>query len=163
MKDGLSLDIIWSFPVDRILEPKFSFRRNVDESVGDLVGEIKASGMVIEPIVCRPSSKPGYVELGPGERRLRAAKKLGMKTVPVIVRDLGDAEFDRILLLENLARKDLSDVEIGHVLKYILDLYYEEQKGKYEVFRDKLVPKRAVKAIVDLYMDIDDDPIFLET
>ena len=36
------------FPVDRILEPKFSFRRNVDEAIEDLVEEIKAAGMVIE-------------------------------------------------------------------------------------------------------------------
>ncbi len=111
------------FPVDRILEPKFSFRRNVDEGIGDLVEEIKAAGMVIEPIVCRPSSKPGYVELGPGERRLRAAKKLGMKTVPVIVKEMNDAEFDRIRLLENLARKNLSDMEIARVLRYMLDNY----------------------------------------
>ncbi len=114
------------FSVDRILEPKFSFRRNVDEGIGDLVEEIKAAGMVIEPIVCRPSSKPGYVELGPGERRLRAAKKLGMKGVPVIVKEMSDAEFDRIRLLENLARKDLSDMEIAHILKYMLDRYPEE-------------------------------------
>ncbi|OYT44429.1 hypothetical protein B6U84_04105 [Candidatus Bathyarchaeota archaeon ex4484_40] len=114
------------FPVDRILEPKFSFRRNVDEGIGDLVEEIKAAGMVIEPIVCRPSSKTGYIELGPGERRLRAAKKLGMKTVPVIVKEVSDAEFDRIRLLENLARKDLSDMEIARVLRYMLDSYPEE-------------------------------------
>jgi len=111
------------FPVERILEPKFSFRRNVDEGIGDLVEEIKAAGMVIEPIVCRPSSKPGYVELGPGERRLRAAKKLGMKAVPVIVKEMSDAEFDRIRLLENLARKDLSDMEVARILRYMLNNY----------------------------------------
>jgi len=116
------------FPVDRILQPKFSFRRNVDEGIGDLVEEIKTAGMVIEPIVCRPSSKPGYVELGPGERRLRAAKKLGMKTVPVIVKEMSDAEFDRIRLLENLARKDLSDMEIARVLSYMLKEHKEEYR-----------------------------------
>ena len=116
------------FPVDRILEPKFSFRRNVDEGIGNLVEEIKAAGMVIEPIVCRPSSKPGYVELGPGERRLRAAKKLGLKTVPVIVKEMSDAEFDRIRLLENLARKDLSDMEIARVLSYMLKEHKEEYR-----------------------------------
>jgi len=114
------------FPVDRILQPEFSFRRNVDEGIGDLVEEIKAAGIVIEPIVCRPSPKLGYVELGPGERRLKAAKQLGMKTVPVIVKEMNDAEFDRIRLLENLARKDLSDIEIAHILKYMLEKHKEE-------------------------------------
>jgi len=121
------------FPVDRILEPKFSFRRNIDESIGNLAEEIKAAGMVIEPIVCRPSSKPGYVELGPGERRLRAAMKLGMKTIPVIVKEMSDAEFDRIRLLENLARKDLSDMEIARILRYMLDNYPKKYSSHQEL------------------------------
>jgi len=124
------------FPVDRILEPKFSFRRNVNEGIEDLVEEIKAAGMVIEPIVCRPSSKPGYVELGPGERRLRAAKKLGLKTVPVIVKEMSDAEFDRIRLLENLARKNLSDMEIARVLRYLLDNYPKKYPFKQDLAND---------------------------
>jgi len=114
------------FPVERILEPEFSLRRNVDEGIDELVEEIKAAGMVIEPLVCRPSFKPGYVELGPGERRLKAAKRLGMKTVPVIVKEMNNAEFDRIRLLENLARKDLNDIEIARVLKYMLENYPKE-------------------------------------
>ena len=114
------------FPVDRILEPEFSLRSNVEEGIDDLVKEIRAAGMVIEPIICRPSSKPGYVELGPGERRLLAAKKMGMKTVPVIVKEMNDVEFDRVRMLENLARKNMSDIEIARVLKYMLEKYPEE-------------------------------------
>ena len=40
------------------------------------------------------------------------------------------------------------------------ELYYEELKEKFEVFRDRLVPKKAVKAIVDIYMDVGDDLTF---
>ena len=118
------------FPVDRILEPEFSLRSNVEEGIDDLVKEIRAAGMVIEPIICRPSSKPGYVELGPGERRLLAAKKLGMETVPVIVKEMDDAEFDRVRFLENLARKDLSDMEIARVLKHMLEKYPKEHPSQ---------------------------------
>jgi len=114
------------FPVDRILEPKFSLRSNVEEGIEDLVKEIRAAGMVIELIICRPSSKPGYVKMEPGERQLLAAKKMGMETVPVIVKEVDDAEFDRVRFLENLARKDLSDMEIACVLKHILEKYPEE-------------------------------------
>jgi len=112
------------FPVDRILQPTFSFRRNADEDIDDLMYQIFTAGMVIEPIICRPApGMPGYVEVGPGERRLRAAKRLHMETIPVIVREMDDAEFDRIRMLENLARKDLSDIEIAHILKHMLESY----------------------------------------
>lgn len=114
------------FPVDRILSPHFNFRADVTESAAALMSEIHAAGMIIEPLVCRPASKPGYVERGPGERRLYAAKQLGMKTVPLIVEDMTDAEFDRIRLLENLARKDLTDMELARVLKYLMDKYTGE-------------------------------------
>ena len=115
------------FPIDRILQPKFSFRRNVDEGIDDLMYQIFTAGMVIEPIICRPApDRPGYVEVGPGERRLRAAKRLHMMTIPVIVREMDDAEFDRIRMLENLARKDLSDIEIARILKHMLKNYPKE-------------------------------------
>ena len=114
------------FPINRILKPKFSFREDLSEDIDGLMYQIHAAGMIIEPLICRPSSKPGYVELGPGERRLQAAEKLGLKTVPVIVREMSDAEFDRVRLLENLARKDLSDIEIARILRYMLDNYPEE-------------------------------------
>lgn len=101
------------FPVEKIMSNPFSFRLKIEEGIEELVGEIGAAGMIIEPLVCRPASKPSHVEIGPGERRLAAAKRLGLKTVPLTVREFTDAEFDRIRLLENLARKDLNDMEIA--------------------------------------------------
>jgi ParB/RepB/Spo0J family partition protein len=101
------------------------------------MAEIHAAGMIIEPIICRPASAAGYVVIGPGERRLYASKQLGMKTVPVIVKDLNDVEFDRVRLLENLARKDLSDMETSRVLKYLMDKYpqeYPTQEALAQVF-----------------------------
>ena len=44
---GLSRDTYPEFPVDRILEPKFSFRMNVDEGIDDLMYQIFAAGMVM--------------------------------------------------------------------------------------------------------------------
>ena len=129
------------FPVERILKPKFSFRRNVEEGIDELVEEIKAAGMVIEPLVGRPALKPGYVELGPGERRLQAAKKLGMKTVPIIVKEFSDAEFDKIRFLENLARKDLSDMEIARILRHMLDNHPDEYPSQ-EVLANALGKSR---------------------
>jgi len=111
------------FPVDRILSPKLNFRADVAEGASDLMEEIHVAGMIIEPLVCRPATKPGYVERGPGERRLYAARQLGMKTVPIIVKAMDDLEFDKVRLLENLARRDLSAMELARVLKYFMDKY----------------------------------------
>jgi ParB/RepB/Spo0J family partition protein len=114
------------FLVDRILSHPFSFRVNVEEGLDELMMEIHAAGMIIEPLICRPAKKSGYVELCAGERRLRAAKMIGMRTVPVIVKEMDDAEFDRVRFLENLARKDLTDMEVARVLDYLLKKYPKE-------------------------------------
>jgi len=129
------------FPVDRIITHPFSFRVNVDEGLNELVSEIRSAGMIIEPLVCRPADKPGYVELCAGERRLRATRKIGMRTVPIIVKEMDDVEFDRVRLLENLARKDLSDIEIARVLKYMLEKYPEEYPSQ-EALADALGKSR---------------------
>jgi len=114
------------FPVDRILSPAFTFRQDVGDGIQALMAEIHAAGMIIEPLVTRPAKRPGHVEIGPGERRLLAARMLGMKAVPLVVREIGDVEFDRIRLLENLARKDLSDMDLAHVLQYLMRKYPQE-------------------------------------
>ena len=114
------------FPIDRIVQPAFNFRQDLKDGINALMAEIHAAGMIIEPIICRSASAVGYVIIGPGERRLYASKQLGMKTVPVIVKDLNDIEFDRVRLLENLARKDLTDMDLAHILQYLLQKYPQE-------------------------------------
>jgi len=114
------------FPVDGILSSRFSFRQDITEGIQDLMSEIHAAGLIIQPLICRPSSKPGHVEVGPGERRLYAARQVGMKTVPIVVKAFSDFEFDKIRLLENLARKDLTDMETARVLNHLLEKYPKE-------------------------------------
>jgi ParB/RepB/Spo0J family partition protein len=114
------------FPIDRILSPSFTFRQAVGEGIEALMAEIHVAGMIIEPLIARPSKNLGHIEIGPGERRLLAARQLGMKTVPVIVKEMGDVEFDRVRLLENLARKDLTDMDLAHILQYLMQKYPQE-------------------------------------
>jgi len=125
-KPLLELGYYPEFPIDRIITHPFSFRVNIEEGLDQLMTEIHTAGMIIEPLICRPAEKPGYVELCAGERRLRAARMIGMRTVPIIVKEMDDAEFDRVRFLENLARKDLSDMETARVLKYMLEKYPKE-------------------------------------
>jgi ParB/RepB/Spo0J family partition protein len=81
-------------------------RRDFDDpGLKELAASISAHGM-IEPLVVTEDHR-----LIAGERRLRAAKLLGMKTVPVVVKDVSDDELPEIMLIENLQRKDLNCVE----------------------------------------------------
>src|SRR6266511_4108852 len=77
-----------------------------DEKLKELADSIRERG-VLHPIVLRRRGQK--LELIAGERRLRAAKMAGLKTIPAIIREADDAEvaFDRII--ENLQREDLSD------------------------------------------------------
>lgn len=78
----------------------------------DAIDELKQSILeygIIQPLVVRKSIK-GY-EIVAGERRYRAAKEAGLKTVPVIIKDLTDHKMMEIALLENLQREDLTPIE----------------------------------------------------
>lgn len=129
------------FPVDKILSNPFSFRVNISEGIDELVGQIYSAGMIIEPLIGRPAQKPGYVEVGPGERRLYAAKQMAIRKVPIIVKEFTDSEFDSIRFLENEARKDLSDMERARALDYMLKKYpaeYPTQEALAQAFgKDK--------------------------
>ncbi|WP_339230817.1 ParB/RepB/Spo0J family partition protein [Oceanobacillus sp. FSL K6-2867] len=78
----------------------------------DAIEEMKESILeygIIQPLVARKSIK-GY-EIVVGERRFRAAKEAGLKTIPVIVKELTDEKMMEIALLENLQREDLTPIE----------------------------------------------------
>ena len=80
---------------------------NVRKSVGDIT-ELKLSIQekgILEPILVRPKNKKYEVVVG--SRRFEAAKALGLKRVPAIIRALNDAEALAVSLVENIQRNDL--------------------------------------------------------
>jgi ParB family chromosome partitioning protein len=89
-----------------------------DEKLKELADSIRERG-VLHPIVCRRIGN--RLELIAGERRLRAARMLGLRKIPAIIREADDAdvEFDRIV--ENLQREDLSDDDQYRALKALRD------------------------------------------
>jgi ParB family chromosome partitioning protein len=89
-----------------------------DETLDTLAASISEVG-VLQPIVVRRVGS-GY-ELIAGERRLRAAKKAGLATIPVVVRDSDDAESLREALIENIHREDLNPVELAEAFRELLD------------------------------------------
>jgi ParB family chromosome partitioning protein len=79
--------------------------RKSDPSLDELTESIQETG-ILEPLLAR--KKGSFYELLAGSRRLQAAEKAGLKTVPVIVMNVTDETAFEISLTENLQRENLS-------------------------------------------------------
>ena len=78
-------------------------------ALDELIASIKEIGILQPPVVRQV--KPGAYELIMGERRFRAAKAAGLKTIPVIIRQTPDNELLREALIENIHRSQLNALE----------------------------------------------------
>lgn len=91
-----------------------------EEALLALSESIKEYG-VIQPIVVIKVDK-GY-KIVAGERRWRAAKKAGLKTIPAIIRDYDDRAVKEVALVENLQREDLNPLEVAEGYRSLIDEY----------------------------------------
>lgn len=80
-----------------------------DDAITELAHSIQTHGM-LQPIVVRPIGEQRW-QIVAGERRWRAAKRIGLTEVPVIIRDMSDAEASQLALIENLQRENLNPIE----------------------------------------------------
>lgn len=87
-------------------QPRKNFK---DETLSFLAESIKQNG-VIQPILVRKISEDRY-QIVAGERRFRAAKMVGLKEIPVIVKKIDEDKVTEIALVENLQREDLNPIE----------------------------------------------------
>ena len=95
--------------IERIVPNRYQPRKNFDdEELLELAESIKSQG-VLQPLLVRENDMD--YELVAGERRLRAARRAGLMTVPVLVRDLTDAETLEISIVENIQRENLNPME----------------------------------------------------
>ena len=93
-------------------------RKNFDEDALDELAEsIKQFGL-LQPILVQDKST--YYEIIAGERRWRAAKKAGLKEIPVIIKNLTEQEIVEISLIENIQREDLNQIEEAQAYKRLL-------------------------------------------
>ena len=96
-------------------------RKDFDpEALAELAESIARYGL-IQPLLVRPMGD-GY-QLVAGERRWRASKMCGMVEVPVIIKELSDAETAEIALVENLQREDLNPIEEAMGYRSLMDDY----------------------------------------
>ena len=104
--------------VDKIVRTPKQPRTHFDESeLSDLAASIEQVG-VLQPIIVRPVGK-GY-EIIAGERRYQAARRVGLKTVPAIVKEIDDDASLELALIENIQRSDLNSIEEARAYKELL-------------------------------------------
>ena len=90
------------------------------DSLDDLAKSIKTYG-IIEPIIVE--DKGDYYKIIAGERRWRAAKIAGLKTIPCIIRDENEQRNKEISLIENIQRENLNPIEKAWGYKELIDNY----------------------------------------
>jgi ParB family transcriptional regulator, chromosome partitioning protein len=96
-------------PLDRIRPSPFQPRKEfAPEALQELTDSIRAQG-IIQPLLVR--ERNGHYELIAGERRWRASQLVGLKDVPVIVREADDTAVLELALIENLQRENLNPLE----------------------------------------------------
>lgn len=98
-------------------QPRKSFD---DESLKELTQSIKEKG-VLQPILVR--KKGDTFEIVAGERRFRAAIDAGLSAVPVIKKELSDAEAFEVALIENMMRENLSPIEEAKGFQKLIQEY----------------------------------------
>ncbi len=102
-----------SIPVSQISRNPFQPRREFStEDLTELQESLNASGLLQPITVRRRLGKDGF-ELIAGERRLRAARNLGWKEIPAIIKETDDKTLLTLALVENLQRTDLNPIEEG--------------------------------------------------
>lgn len=112
-----------------IANPRQPRSRFAEPVLDELVQSIREHG-IIQPLIV--TKRAGGYELIAGERRLRAARQLGLREVPVVVREAGDQEKLEIALVENIQREDLNPVELAIAYKQLAEEFdlSQEQLAK---------------------------------
>jgi len=110
-----------------ILENRFQPRQNYDEAkLEELKASIKEKG-ILQPLLVR-KGEGGY-EVIAGQRRLKAAKALGLEQVPVVVKNVTDREALVLALIENIQREELNAIEEAQGFKRLLEEFQFTQEA----------------------------------
>jgi ParB family transcriptional regulator, chromosome partitioning protein len=107
-------------PADAILanprQPRIHFK---EKDLEELAASIREHG-VIQPLIVTPKSNGKFVLIA-GERRLQAAQKAGLQTVPVITRQANNQEMLEVALIENVQRADLNALEEAEAYRQLVE------------------------------------------
>jgi len=105
-------------PIDAIAhnprQPRHTFK---EAELEELAASIREYG-VIQPLIVSPASAGTYILIA-GERRLQAARRAGLKTVPVVFRNANDQQLLELALIENIQRADLDPIEEAEAFQHL--------------------------------------------
>jgi ParB family chromosome partitioning protein len=113
-----------------LLQPNpFQPRKTFDQdALEDLTNSIKEKG-ILQPLVVRPApGRPGAFQIIAGERRWRAAQRAQLHQVPVIVREMDDAEALEIAIIENVQRAGLNAIDEAQGYKQLAEQFGHSQE-----------------------------------
>jgi ParB family chromosome partitioning protein len=127
LNDKNNSDEVKNVPVHEIVPSPYQPRTVFDDDrLDELCQTIKTHG-VIQPVVLR--IRNGQYELIAGERRWRAVKKLGLETIPAILRDFNDSQTASIALIENLQREGLTSIEEANAYQQLIIMHELTQES----------------------------------
>ena len=107
-------------------QPRRTFR---EDDLVELSDSIREKG-VLQPILVRPApGAAGEYQIVAGERRWRAAQRAGLKTIPIMIRELDDLAVLEIGIIENVQRADLNALEEALSYKVLMDKFARTQEA----------------------------------
>lgn len=140
--------------IDEVTVSGDNFRKEFNEEALKELSENIAKVGVLEPIILRKNRQ--YKVLVAGERRLRAAQKAGLQTIPYRLLDLTEEQAREVMVLENLHRKDLSPLEEARAFKDLLESGgYTAEDVANRVDKSKAYVYRAIR-LLDLPQEAQD-------
>jgi len=133
-------------PVAKVRPCAFQPRKDfAPESLKELADSIKEQG-IVQPLIVRPQG--GNFELIAGERRWRAAQMLGLKEVPVIVREADDRAVLELALIENLQRENLNAIEEAQGYAQLIGQFQlTQEEAAIKVGRSRVVVANALRLL----------------
>ncbi len=125
-------DAVRELTLDQIVADPKQPRKHFDHhSLEELTASIKEHG-ILQPLVVTPANAEGKHTLIAGERRFRASTMLGLKAVPVIVRDVKEQQRLELSIVENVQRADLNPIEEALAYQRLMNEFNltQEEVGK---------------------------------
>ncbi|MDE7363549.1 MAG: ParB/RepB/Spo0J family partition protein [Ruminococcus sp.] len=117
-----------------------------EEAISALADSIREHG-ILQPILVRPLSTGNY-QIVAGERRWRAARRLGLDEVPVNIKELSDIETAQIAIIENLQRENLNPIEEAKGYSELIEKYgMTQEKVARMVGKSRSVIANAIRIL----------------
>ena len=120
------------------------FKVKDDEKMEELIESIRMQG-ILTPVLVRPDDEDGY-EMISGHRRMHAAKRLGLKTIPAIVKEMTDDESTIAMVNANIQREELLPSEKAFAYKMKMDAL-KRQGSRRDLTSDQKGPRLAAWSI----------------